>query len=196
MTHGATPLPAPLVHTEAWDDAVSALADGEEPGFDRRILHAHLETCARCRSLVEVDAKLPADFADRIVRQVADDDRGRVRLAIRLALVACGVALLVGAIPELVAAHDEGMAVHAARHLGSFTAAYGAALLVVAIRPARARTMFPVSVVLGAAILLTGLFDVLDGAVPLLNEARHVPELASCALLWLLARSHAVALEA
>jgi len=55
------------------------------------------------------------------------------------------------------------------------------------VRPARARAMLPVALMLGLAILLTGLFDMLTGHVPLVNEVLHLPELISVFMIWLLA---------
>ena len=78
-------------------------------------------------------------------------------------------------------------ATHAARHLGAFTAAYGVGLLVVAVRPARARTMLPVAAVLAGALVITALVDLLDGRIPLVGEAQHLPEVLSVVLVWLLA---------
>lgn len=179
--------PTALIHTPAWDEAVSAYADGEATGYDPGLIASHLAGCERCRSLVAVG---PADpgLASRVAARVADDDRSRVHVVVRAALGAIGLALIAAAIPDLAAGHDDGMSVHAARHLGSFTAAYGVALLVVAVRPARARTVLPVSVVLAGALVITALIDVLDGHVPLVGEAWHLPELASVVLVWLLTR--------
>ena len=130
------------------------------------------------------------DLSGRIVKMAAKADRARHAIVVRLALALVGAYALASAIPDLSAGHGSGAEMHAARHLGSFTAAYGVGLLVVAVRPARARTMLPVSVVLGAALLITAAIDVADGHVPLTGESTHLPELASVALLWWLARPY------
>jgi hypothetical protein len=75
---------------------------------------------------------------------------------------------------------------HDGRHLGAFSVAYGAALVVVAVRPARARTVLPVSMVLAAALTITAVIDLVRGVVPLVDEATHLPELVSVLLVWLL----------
>lgn len=59
--------------------------------------------------------------------------------------------------------------------------------MVVVIRPARARAMLPVAVVLGLALVISAVVDLLRGDVPLVNEVQHVPEVISVAMLWLLA---------
>jgi len=130
------------------------------------------------------------DLSGRIVRMTAKADRARHSIFLRLGLALVGAFTLASAVSDLSAGHGSGADVHAARHLGAFTAAYGAGLLVVAVRPARARTMLPVSVVLGAALLITAGFDVAEGHVPLIGESTHLPELASVVLLWLLARPY------
>lgn len=197
--------PTPIVHTVAWDEAVSAFADGEEPGFGRDVVAEHLASCPRCRALAGEggagrgrDAgrapELPPDLRQRVVAGVAAQDRAAHRVWLRAAVSLIGVWSIASALPDLLgthgseAAHHGGEAAHAARHLGSFAAAYGAGLLFVAFRPARARSMLPVAAVLAAALLITAVIDVATGHVPLVGEARHLPELASVALVWLLAR--------
>ena len=41
---------------------------------------------------------------------------------------------------------------------------------------------------LAAALLITAVIDVAEGHVPLVNEAAHIPELVSVALVWVLSR--------
>ena len=90
-------------------------------------------------------------------------------------------------LPALVLGDEADTSAHGARHLGAFTVAYGVGLLVVAARPARARTMLPVAAVLAGALLITALVDLANGRIPLVGEARHLPEIASVVLVWLLA---------
>ena len=77
---------------------------------------------------------------------------------------------------------------HESRHVGAFSIAYAAALLLVVIRPARARAIFPVTLVLAGALFITAMVDVVEGHVPLVDETAHLPELLSVPLVWLLAR--------
>ena len=90
-------------------------------------------------------------------------------------------------LPALVLGDEQGASAHAARHLGAFTAAYGVGLLVVAVRPARARAMLPVAAVLAGALVITAVVDLVDGRIPLVGEAQHLPEVLSVVLVWLLA---------
>ena len=59
------------------------------------------------------------------------------------------------------------------------------------LRPARARTVLPVAVVLAVALAATATVDVVRGDVPLVSEATHIAELLSVLFLWLLARRQA-----
>ena len=76
---------------------------------------------------------------------------------------------------------------HAARHLGAFAVAYGVGLLVVVVRPARARTMLPVAAVLAGALVITSAVDLGQRRIPLVGEAAHLPEVVSVVLIWLIA---------
>lgn len=88
---------------------------------------------------------------------------------------------------DLVAAGGDADAVHGVRHLSAFAIAYGVLLLVVAARPARARTALPVAAVLAGALAITAVADLVTGRVPLLGEALHLPEVVSVVLVWILA---------
>jgi predicted anti-sigma-YlaC factor YlaD len=188
------------MNCDEWQVAISAQADGEDTEIDARLIAAHLAACAPCRQFrasidhYATDAAAVGDIADisdmpdlsrRIVRANAIADRARVWWVVRFGL------LLIAAFVIYDASRDvffgaAGESAHAAKHLGSFTLAYGVGLAVVAVRPARARTMLPVTFVLGGALMITAIVDVLDGETPLLQEAVHIPELLSVLLVWLL----------
>lgn len=102
-----------------------------------------------------------------------------------LAFVAIQVIVL--SAPALVLGEQAHTEVHAARHLGSFTAAYGIGLLVISIRPARARTILPVAGFVAAALSITAIIDLVNGQIPLLGEASHIPEIIGAVLVWMLA---------
>lgn len=104
----------------------------------------------------------------------------------RALLVIVAIEVIVASVPSLFASDTQPNA-HDARHLGAFTIAYGVSLLVVAARPARARTVLPVAAVLAGALLITATFDLARGAVPLTGETTHIPEVVSVVLVWLLA---------
>lgn len=182
---------------EQWFEAVSALADGEDPGVDPRLLEAHLADCKGCstvraqmedlrRSARVAEAGAMPDLSARIMKAVAFADRTSRWLVVRALLAAVAVYTIAVSILTLVVAEDTGAGIHAARHIGAFTLAYGAGLLVVVARPARARTMLPVAVTLGFALAITAVVDIFEGQVPFVNEALHIPELVSVLLVWLL----------
>lgn len=183
---------------EGWREALSALADGEDPGIEPGLVAAHLARCAACRrfhdgvhelrrqSAVRLAPSMP-DLSRRIVALDRVADRTSRWIVARGLLVVVGVEIAALSLPALVLGDEEGSSAHAARHLGAFTVAYAAALLVVAVRPARARTVLPVAAVLAGALAVTGVIDVLNGQIPLAGEALHVPEVISVVLVWLLA---------
>lgn len=182
---------------DQWIEAISARADGEDPGIDERVLDAHLASCPSCRSfeaaigddrrqLAVQPADLMPDLSQRVSKLAALADRASAWGAVRGLLAVVAIEVIVLALPALVLGEGE-QHVHEARHLGAFSVAYGVALLVVAVRPARARTVLPVAAVLAGALFITAVIDLVSGEVPLLNETSHLPELVSVVLVWLLA---------
>jgi hypothetical protein len=128
------------------------------------------------------------DLSRRVVRTNAVADRRSRWVVLRalLAVVAASIAVL--ALPPLLLGHDHSGAGHEARHVGAFSVAYAVALLLVVVRPARARSILPVAAVLAGALLVTAAIDVVDGKIPLVEESAHLPELVSVVLVWALAR--------
>ena len=182
---------------ERWHEAISARADGEDPGVDERLIDAHLAHCTACasfaaaiegsrRRLVMQPAPLMPDVSRRVAKSNAVLDRAGKWSIVRALLVVVAVEILVLSVPALVLG-DGTAGGHEARHLGAFSIAYAAALLVVAVRPARARTVLPVAAVPAGALFVTAVVDLATGTVPFINETLHIPELLSVLLVWLLA---------
>ena len=183
---------------ERWREAISASVDGEDPGIDRRLVDAHLACCAGCRTFaaaaeagrrdhrVAVADEIP-DLSRRITKLAALADRAGRWSIVRVLLTIVGIEIIALSLPALLFGDEQGASEHSARHLGAFTAAYGVGLLVVAVRPARARAMLPVAAVLAGALVITALVDLFDGRIPLVGEAQHLPEVLSVVLVWLLA---------
>lgn len=174
------------------------MSDGEDPGLDPALVDAHVARCPACRSygdhlhdLRRLGSVRPAprmpDLSARVVKLDRIADRASRWGVVRGVLVVVALEIVALSLPALVLGQEQETAAHAARHLGAFTVAYGAALLVVAVRPARARTVLPVAATLAAALAVTAVIDVLDGQIPLVGEALHIPELISVVLIWLLA---------
>lgn len=183
---------------EQWQQAISATIDGEDAGVEPRLLEAHLDTCLECRRFRTVaeagrrEARLQAvasmpDLSPRVTRLNAVADRAASLSIVRVLLAVIAVDVIVFAVRELLSSADSASAAHSGRHLGAFSIAYGVGLLVVVVRPARARTMLPVAAVLAGALLITAVVDLVNGNVPLLGEATHLPELISVLLIWMLA---------
>ena len=183
---------------ERWREALSAQLDGEDPGVDLRLLDAHLQGCGGCRDFAAAAADAhrrqrvapaPAvpDLSGHVVKRAALADRAGTWGVVRALLAVVAVEIIVFSLPALVLGDESATSTHAARHLGAFTAAYGVGLLVVVVRPARARAMLPVAAVLAGALVITGVVDLADGRVPLTGEAQHLPEVLSVVLVWMLA---------
>jgi predicted anti-sigma-YlaC factor YlaD len=101
-------------------------------------------------------------------------------------LAICAAVIAISSLRDLLG--GSGIVVHDARHLGAFSLAYGIALGVVVVRPARARTVLPISLVVTAALVITAIIDVTDGAVSLERELSHLPEVISLIAVWTLSR--------
>ena len=181
-----------------WRDALSATADGEVADIDERLVAAHVARCAGCQAYKEIidtspsfaridtSAEMP-DMSTRISKLNAAADRAAHWSVLRIILAVVAVQVIAFALPALLLGEENGVETHAARHLGAFGVAYGVALLVVVARPARARSILPVALVLAGAQVLGAIVDLATGRIPLVGEARHLPQLISVVLIWLLA---------
>ena len=125
------------------------------------------------------------DISRRVQRLNAMADRASRWGVVRALLLAVAVEVIVIAVPALVLGEGEANA-HDARHLVAFSVAYGIALLVVVLRPARARAVFPVVAFLAAALLITASIDLLNGTAPWNGEISHIPEILSVVLVWMM----------
>ncbi|MGE0877354.1 MAG: zf-HC2 domain-containing protein [Acidimicrobiia bacterium] len=182
---------------DRWREAISAQADGEDPGIDEALVDAHVLRCPGCRAYAANADALRAlrlqpappvpDLSRRITKLNAIADRAGKWTVVRGLLAAVAIEIIVLALPALVLGDEQDTSAHAARHLGAFSVAYAVGLLVVAVRPARARTILPVASVLAGALALTSIIDVSQGRVPVVAEASHLPEVLSTLFVWLLA---------
>lgn len=178
---------------DQWQEAIGAILDGEDPGMSRALVDAHVDRCPACQQFREYshdlrraqvrEATSQPDLAPAVVKSAKLLDGTRTWSIARVVLAICAIEVIVLSIGDLFGVG----ASHETRHLGAFTIAYAAVMIVVVIRPARARAMLPVALMLGFALLLTALFDLFTGHVPLVNEVLHVPELISVVTIWLLA---------
>lgn len=184
-----------FVECTVWREAIGSMLDGERPEIDPDLVDAHVRRCGDCAAFREFSHKLrradlrPAepqpDLAPVVVKTAQILDGVHTWTVARAVLAVCALEIIAFSVPDLLATFGD--EAHSARHLGAFTAAFGAALMVVVIRPARARAMLPVAVVLGLALVISAVVDLLAGRVPLVNEVQHLPEVLSVLMLWLLA---------
>jgi predicted anti-sigma-YlaC factor YlaD len=183
------------VTCERWREAISARADGEALAVEGRMLDAHLRRCPACRRIAAVaplavpaasTGAPPEDLPRRIARMTAAADRAAAWSTARALLAVVAVEIIVVSIRPLLGA-EQATSPHDARHLGAFAVAYGVGLLVVVARPARARTMLPVAIVVAAALVIGSIVDLAQRRIPIFDEAAHLPEVVSVALVWLLA---------
>ena len=136
------------------------------------------------------DAGTPADMPDlsrRITKMNAAADRASSWGVARALLAVVAAEVIALSVRELVVGDGTDVSAHTARHLGAFSLAYGVMLVLVVIRPARARTALPVAAVVAGALFITAIVDLMLGEIPLLGEALHIPEIVSVVLIWLLA---------
>ena len=186
------------VGCERWQEAISAIGDGERTELAAEAVDAHVARCRACdafrRSLVELGpmtslrrVEPAADLAPIVVRRAATADRRSSWGLARILLGVVAAEVIVISAPDLVLGDGSDATTHAARHLAAFSIAYAVGLSMVVWRPARARTILPVAIVLAGALVITATIDIADGRIPLVGEASHLPELLSVGLVWLLA---------
>lgn len=127
------------------------------------------------------------DLSRRVVKTNAIADRAASWSVFRAMLAVVAIEVIGFSLKMLIVGDSTAASTHTARHLGAFSFAYGIGLLVVVIRPARARAILPVATVLAGALTVTAIIDIAQGRIPFVNEATHLPELISVVLIWLLA---------
>jgi len=137
-------------------------------------------------AVVATPAEMP-DLSKKISKLNAAADRAASWSILRIVLAIVATQVIVFSLPALILGEEHGVATHAARHLGAFGVAYGVALFVVVVRPARARSILPVALVLAGAQVLGAIVDLATGRIPLVTETRHIPQIISVFLIWFLA---------
>lgn len=180
---------------EQWQEAASALLDGEDGGIDPALVAAHLAGCTQCRRFRDDAEQLrrmarvrPAvavpDLSGRITKTLRATDHTGAWLYVRIALAVVAVQILALSLPDAWRVVDG----HESRHVFSFSLTYALALALVAWRPARARTVLPIAGALAVSLAVTAVADTIRGNTAWLGEVVHLPEFVSLVLVWLLAR--------
>jgi predicted anti-sigma-YlaC factor YlaD len=106
----------------------------------------------------------------------------------RWALLTLALVQVALSVPSILFGHDATAPVHIARELGSWYLALSAALVVVAIRPARAAGLLPFAAALAVVMLASAVADVLAGRTAAGSESQHLLEVAAVGLLWIISR--------
>jgi predicted anti-sigma-YlaC factor YlaD len=173
-------------------ESISASLDAEDTDIRDAAIDDHLNQCVGCRNFFEFSASLKragirrapsmTDLAPSIVKRFNVGQPRSLWSIARGVLAICAVEVIVFSLFDLVGG------THESRHLGSFSIAFGVVLLSVVVRPVRARLMFPVTGVLALSLMITAIVDMINGSIPLVTEARHIPEMISVAMMWLLAK--------
>lgn len=160
---------------EQYEELISAGVDGELSPDEQRHLTRHLESCSSCRAFASSVGAMSVQKPPRF-------ERNRW---LRATLLATGIALLVGHVPDVVDP-TAGADVHTARHQAAFVVGLGIVFAYVAFRPDRAYGLLPVTVVLGAVLVIAVVVDVTAGNTELVLERSHVLELVGMGLAgWL-----------
>jgi len=186
------------VTCDLWQLAISTRLDGEDSPVDSSELDAHVASCGACREYLAVaestrramrvrPAPSMPDLSRRVAKRNAIADRAASWSLARALLAVVALEVIGFSLKTLIVGDSNSASAHTARHLGAFSFAYGIGLLVVVVRPARARAILPVATVLAAALVVTAAIDVAQGHIPFVNETTHLPELISVVLIWLLA---------
>lgn len=191
----------PCMLCQACRDALSAQLDGEDPGLDPAAIDHHLAGCEGCRSFAAGAGVLrrrlavrPADAVPDLTGPILAAARSRETSAAagghwsRWALLGVALTQLALSVPPVLLGHDAGAPVHVARELGAWDLALAIALLLVAVRPARAPGLVPFAGALLAALALTAVVDVASGRATPVSESHHLLDVAGTALVWLIAR--------
>jgi predicted anti-sigma-YlaC factor YlaD len=176
-------------------EAISARIDGEDPGVPDGALEAHLAGCDACRDwqrrahVMTRRARLGGPILDHdLTDQVLDalppaTGRRRLKLALRVALLAAALGQLAVTVPLLVLGHDQGAGTHAAHELGSFDLALAVAFAVGAIRPALSSGLAWTCGIAAGGLAATAIADLIGGQTIGADEAQHLIAVAGALLL-------------
>jgi predicted anti-sigma-YlaC factor YlaD len=182
-------------------EAISASIDGEDSGVPDGALAAHLAGCEACRGwqqrahVMTRRARLGGSFLDRDLtgRVLAAippaPARRRLRVALRVALLALALGQLAITMPLLMLGHDPEAGTHAAHELGSFDMALAVAFAVGAIRPALSAGLAWTCCIAAAGLAGTAIADMIGGQTIGADEAQHLIAVAGAALLVWQART-------
>jgi hypothetical protein len=128
---------------------------------------------------------LTAPILAAVRAESLDTARQKKRSTLRLALGLTALMQLAMAIPMLLGL---GEIAHTSREAASFDIAVAVGFAFAAWRPDLARAFVPVAFVLAGCLIVTSVFDIVEGAARFAHEVGHIAALAQAALLWGLSR--------
>jgi predicted anti-sigma-YlaC factor YlaD len=193
---------------EPYREAASARLDGEDPGMSSVVLDEHLTHCPDCAAwldtatragrLLRVSGLTPPDLSESILRDAA---LPAARLLRRRRMLQAGLVVLAvlqwalatpGLWGDTIGMAAMHMGAHQAHESAAWNVAVGAALLAVALRPARAGGTVPVLLAFVAVLGVLSVPDLLDGAVTGTRLASHTGVALGLLLVAALARAERV----
>ena len=193
---------------EPYREAASARLDGEASGMPSVVLDDHLAHCQECSTwldaatragrLLRVSGAVPPDLSESILRDVG---LPASRLLRRRRMLQCGLVLLAvlqwvlavpGAWGENIGMAAMHMGAHQAHESAAWNVAVGAALLAVALRPARAAGTVPILLAFVVVLSVLSVPDFLAGAVTGARLSSHAGVVLGLVLVAALARAERV----
>jgi predicted anti-sigma-YlaC factor YlaD len=193
---------------DPYREAASARLDGEVSGMPSVVLDDHLARCQECSAwlaqatragrLLRVSGVTPPDLSEPILRNAG---LPAARLLRRRRLLQLGLVLLAalqwalavpGAWGENIGMAAMQMGAHQAHESAAWNVAVGAALLAVALRPARAAGTVPILLAFVAVLSVLSVPDLLADAVTGARLSSHAGVVLGLVLVAVLARAERV----
>jgi predicted anti-sigma-YlaC factor YlaD len=193
---------------DPYREAASARLDGEAAGMPSGVLDDHLARCQECSAwldaatragrLLRVSGTTPPDLSEPILRSAG---LPAARLLRRRRLLQLGLVMLAalqwalavpGAWGDNIGMAAMQMGAHQAHESAAWNVAVGAALLAVAMRPARAAGTVPILLAFVAVLSVLSVPDLLVGAVTGARLSSHAGVVLGLLLVAALARAERV----
>jgi len=200
-------------------EALSAMADGEDPAVAAHRLDRHLLACEPCRaffaglpsisldegrtdlaSVGEPPPDLPARIVARLERErlagpaaaSSGPDRTAARQPVsiwRIGLVALGIGQFLAALPALAGRMNADV-LHANHDLAAIELALSACFVLAAFRPRQAAGFVPLLAAVVGFLSLVAIADVAAGRIAATSELPHLVDALALVMLVAVARRH------
>ena len=187
-------------------EELSAELDAELPSGRSHAVVAHLLICTNCQGWLanvssmhraqRVSAAEPVpDLSQRVMAALVAEQARKAAVSrpslvptARIALVIVAAVAALAVIPELAHRNDFTATAHGARELGTFELALAVGFAVAAWRPAQAKLVAMLGVLVSTGLVLTGALDVMAGRTALGIEVHHALEVMGTVLACVIAR--------